>query len=676
MDTPYPRLFSPIDLRGHKLRNRVVFGAHTANMSADGLPTEQHKAYYVERALGGAAMIVIEPMPVHAAAVLTRGNFRHSDDGVTPHFRKITESVKAEGAVILQQLYHVGQHGDADNAYHAAWSPSGLPSYHDSDGSHAMTEAEIWETIESYVQAARRCKEAGFDGVEVWAAYHGLLDQFWTPWSNRRDDQWGGSLENRTRISREIITRIRKLCGEDFIIGLAVNDEPDVDVALTRESMTEIIALHDRDALVDYVTCGSGSYFDMFKIMPTFLYPEKLGVDLAAELKSAVSHALITAESHIRTPDNAEAVLGSGAADLVSIVRGQIADPHLVNKASEGRADDIRGCLSCNQMCWGRRSRDYWISCLVNPSVGREWQWSGDRFSRTDRPRRILVVGGGPAGLEAARVAAECGHQVTLMEAAADLGGQFRLAGLQPRRGQILDLLAWYERQLSKLQVKVERNTYVEADEVIAAAPDHVILATGSQPDADGFQRALPHLPQLPGIEKGGVWSPEEVMSRSAKLGDHVIVLDEGGNWRGAGTAWHLAEMGKKVTIVTPDPMIGKELQRTTADFPLRRRLAVLGVAFVTESGILEWTGESARIISLLDDSERQLPADSLVLATVNRSENSLARELGDSGLLIKNIGDCVAPRQAPYAIYEGRKAVLDFGQSSLPPDSLRPISS
>ena len=658
---PYSRLFSPIDLRGRRLRNRVVFGAHTANMSVDGLPTDQHEAYYVERALGGAAMLVIEPMPVHAAAVLTRGNFRHSDDAVIPHFRKITEAVKGEGAVILQQLYHVGQHGDADNAYHAAWSPSGLPSYHDSDGSHAMTEAEIWETIEGFVQAARRCKEAGFDGVEVWAAYHGLVDQFWTPWSNRRDDRWGGSLENRTRLSREIIARTRKLCGEDFIIGLAVNDEPDVDVALSRESLAEIVALHDRDALVDYVTCGSGSYFDFYKLMPTFLYPEKLGVDLAAELKGVVSHALITAESHIRTPDNAEAVLGSGAADLVSIVRGQIADPHLVNKARAGRAEDIRGCLSCNQMCWGRRSRDYWISCLVNPSVGREWQWGGDRFVRAGQAKRVLVVGGGPAGLEAARVAAERGHQVTLMEAAAELGGQFRLAGMQPRRGQILDLITWYERQLTQLQVKVERNAYVEAEEVIALAPDHVILATGSQPDADGFQRALPHLSRLPGIERGGVWSPEEVMGRAARLGDEVILLDEGGNWRGCGTAWHLAEQGKRVTIVTPDPMIAKELQRTAADYPLRRRLAALGVTFVTESAIREWTGEGARIVSLLDGSEHHLGAGSLVLSTVNRAEDSLARELEKVDLRWVAVGDCVAPRQAPYAIYEGRKAGLDL---------------
>ncbi|MBT4184118.1 MAG: oxidoreductase, partial [Deltaproteobacteria bacterium] len=338
----FPRLFFPIDLRGHSLRNRIVFGAHTANMSEEGLPGERHLAYYRERALGGAAMLVIEPIPVHPAAVLTRGNFRNSTDEVIPHFRKITDAVHEEGALILQQLYHVGQHGDSDNSYHANWSPSGMPSYHDSDGSHSMNETEIEETIEGFVQAARRCNDAGFDGVEVWAAYHGMVDQFWTPWSNQRTDRWGGSLENRTRFSQEIITRIRKICGDDFIVGIAVNDEPDFEVALQRESIAEIISLHDRDHLLDYVTCGTRSYFDFYKLMPTFLYPERLGAELAEVLKGAVNHALVIAESHIRTPENAEAVLSANQADLVSIVRGQIADPHLANKAREGRAEDIR----------------------------------------------------------------------------------------------------------------------------------------------------------------------------------------------------------------------------------------------------------------------------------------------------------------------------------------------
>ena len=655
----FKRLFSPIDLRGHTLRNRIVFGAHTANMAVEGLPTERHAAYYAERAIGGAAMVVVEPMPVHAAAVLTRGNFRYGDDAVIPHFRKVTEAIKSNGAVAVQQLYHVGSHGDQDNAFHPAWSPSGLPSYHDSDGSHAMSESEIEETITGFVEAARRCREAGFDGVEVWAAYHGLVDQFWTPWSNRRDDKWGGSLENRTRFSREIIARIRSTCGEDFIIGLAVNDEPDVKVALQREAISEIVERHDREQMIDYVTCGSGSYFDFYKLMPTFLYPEKLGADLAATLKGVVRHALVTAESHIRTPDNAETVLGERQADLVSIVRGQIADPHLANKAREGRPEDIRGCLSCNQMCWGRRSRDYWISCVVNPSAGREAEWGGDRFSPAGRRKSVLVVGGGPAGLEAARVSAERGHRVVLAEASSHLGGAFRLAGLQPRRAQITDLIDWYERQLTKLQVEVRLNTFMDADDVIAEAADEVILATGSLPPETGFQKAIPHRDTLAGLENGGVCSAEDIMARQARPGKRVIVVDEGGSWKGCGTAWKLAEDGHDVTIVTPDPMIGKELQRTAADFPLRRTLAGLGVKFIVESAIINWSGTAATVQSFLDGGETELQADTLIFATANMAENSLAMALQERSVAFSEIGDGAAPRQAPYAIFEGRKVAL-----------------
>ena len=659
--TPFPHLFRPIQVGAKTLKHRLNFGAHTANMSAEGLPAERHLGYYLERAVGGAAMIVVEPVPVHPTAVLTRGNFRHGDDGVIPHFRRITDACHEHGTVMIQQLYHVGAHGDFDLSYQPNWSPSGLPSMHDQDGSHAMTDAEIEELVEGFAEAARRAKEAGFDGCEIMAAYNALFEQFWSPFTNRRDDAWGGSFDKRMQFSARTLGRIRERCGPDFVIGVCVSVDPTRPDVLSVEDQQEVAAWHDERGLYDYVTVGTGSYFEFTRLMPTFVYEEKLGPPWAERIRQAVRHAKVQSESHIRTPENADYVIASGQADMVSIVRGQIADPHMANKAREGRAEDVRPCLSCNQMCWGRRSRDYWVSCLVNPSAGREFEWGGDRFSRTESPRTVLVVGGGPAGLEAARTAAERGHRVTLAEASDRLGGQFRLAGMQPRRAQILDLLDWYERQLTKLQVVVRLNTPMDPNEVEGFDADVVVLATGSQPAGNGWQRGLPTVDRLPGVDGANVHSVEDVMSRAARPGHRVIVLDDTGTWRGGGTAWHLAERGHAVTIVTPDPFVGREIVRTSADWPLRERLKRLGVAFVVESAVKAWHGDGATVIDLLDESERRIDADALVLATVNAPERWLPDALAGSDREVHAIGDCVAARQAPAAIYEGRKLALSL---------------
>lgn len=661
MSQAFPHLFQPLQLRHKTLRNRIVFGAHTANMSEGGLPGERHLGYYRERARGGAAMIVVEPVPVNAHAVLTRGNFRHGDDAVIPHFRRITDACHEHGSVMIQQLYHVGAHGDWDNSFVANHSPSGAPSMHDSDGSHRMMASEIEATIEAFAAAAGRAQAAGYDGVELMAAYNAIIEQFWSPLANRRDDKYGGSFEKRMRFSHDLLAAIRRKVGEDFIIGMAISLDPGSPAALTIEQQIEIALWHEKLALYDYTTLGTGSYFDFTKIIPPFVYEDKMGAPFAAAMKAALTTVKVQAESHIRTPENADYVIASGQADTVSIVRGQIADPHLADKARAGRPEDVRGCISCNQMCWGRRSRDYWISCLINPSAGREFEWGGDTFEPTAAPKTVLVVGGGPAGLEAARVAAERGHRVILAEATERLGGQFRLAGLQPRRGQITDLIDWYERQLGKLQVDIRLNTYLERDEIEAIGASSVILATGSQPGMTGWQRALAHRDTLPGIDAPNLWSVEDVMRREARLGSRVLVLDDGGNWRGPGTAWHLAEKGHVVTLLTADAYVGRDLARTAADFPMRARLKQLGVSFVTDAVVMAWHGDAATIRDLATGKEARQDFDSLVLAATNIPDTALQDELAAAGIAHQAIGDCLAPRHAAAAIYEGRKLGLSL---------------
>jgi 2,4-dienoyl-CoA reductase-like NADH-dependent reductase (Old Yellow Enzyme family)/thioredoxin reductase len=656
----HPAIFQPLQLRHLTLRNRIVFGAHTANMSVDGLPGDRHLGYYRERALGGAAMVVVEPIPIHRTAVLTRGNFRADDDAVIPHFRRITDAVHAEGAHIIQQLYHVGAHGDWDNSLSYNWSPSGLPSMHDSDGSHAMTHGEIAEIVASFARCAARAKASGYDGCELMAAYNALIEQFWSPVTNRRDDRYGGSFENRMRFSDEVLRAIRKACGEDFVIGMAVSIDPARPDVQSVESLQEVVAWLDKHQFCDYVTCGTGSYFDFTKIIPPAIYEDKLGAPYAAALKQVAKTIRVQAESHIRTPDNANYILSSGGADMISIVRGQIADPHWVNKAKTGRASDIRPCLSCNQMCWGRRSRDYHISCLINPSAGREFQWGGDRFTPSDQPKRVLVVGGGPAGLEAARVAAERGHRVTLAEASDKLGGQFRLAGLQPRRAQITDFLDWLEGQLQRLQVEVRRNTYLDTDEIAAMDYDTVILATGSSPTEAPTQRFWPNAAADAALRGPHVWPAEAVMAREARLGSRVLVLDEGGNYKGVGTAWQLAEAGHQVTIVTPDPQVGKELIRTAIDGPVRMRLAKLGAKFLVESALADFKDGKATIVNLLDGSESVIEIDDIVTALTNVSNDSIARELAAKGVKATTVGDCIAARHAAAALYDGRRAGME----------------
>ena len=662
MTQSYPTLFSPLKLRHVTLKNRIVFGAHTVNMSHEGIPGPRHFGYYRERARGGAAMIVVEPAPAHRTGVLIRGNFLAESDEVIPHFRKITDACHAHGTVMMHQLYHVGGHGDQDNSWEPYWSPSGYPSFHDPWGSHAMSAAEIEELIDAFVAAARRDRDSGFDGTDLFAGYNCLIDQFWSPITNRRTDKWGGSLENRLRFATEITSRIRRELGDSFIIGMTISGAEPYPGGLGLADKQEIVRYLDERGLVDYFSVGTGSYLNHFsRIVPSFHYKMLLGRNDTAAFKQVVTNAKVTMEARVKTPENAETVLAAGESDLVSIVRGQIADPHLARKASEGRAEDIRPCISCNQLCLGRRMRDYYVACLVNPSVSREHEWDGDEVGRSAAPKSVLVVGGGPAGLEAARVAAERGHRVRLVERSRELGGQFRLAAGQPERGEIGGLLNWYQTQLQKLQVQVELAKDITADDIRSSGADEVILCTGSKPSRSGFQRAFPHRDRLPGADQANVHTIHDVLDGTVVPGNRVLLLDDiNGWWPASGTALHLAQQRHMVTVVTASEKAAAQLDYSSTGDTTRERFAKMGIEVVLSSAVETWRDGMATIVNLYTGDRDEREFDSLVMALTNEPDASLERELAnDRNFSIHAIGDNVQARTASMAIYEARKLAM-----------------
>ena len=396
------------------------------------------------------------------------------------------------------------------------------------------------------------------------------------------------------------------------------------------------------------------------KIVPSFHYGLTLTKDVTVRFKEVVKHALITSEARVKAPYFAEQIIEAGEADLVSLVRSQIADPHLANKAAAGNSGDIRPCISCNQLCIGRRLRENWISCLVNPSAGREFEWDGDGAPPAETPREILVVGGGPAGLEAARVAAERGHKVTLAEKSGELGGQFRLAGGQPERGEINYFLDWCQKRLEALQVQVDLRTEMSAEDIKSSGADAVVLCTGSTPSREGFQRSLPHVERLPGVEQDNVCTVHDVLDGSAEPGTNVLLLDDiNGWWPASGTALHLAERRHRVTLVTASEQAAGQLEWSRTADTTRERFMKLGVETVVATALTKWQGNTATLVNLYTGDEETREFDSLVMACTNHPDNALQGELADAGMEVHAIGDTVAPRTAAMAVYEGRKLGL-----------------
>ncbi len=653
----YPTLFSPIRIGPMQLAHRAVMSAHGMGLGAGGPGvSDRYRAYLVERARGGAAMVGIESAPVHHTTFSRSLVIRLDDDGCIASLRLLAEQVHAAGAKLAITLWHGGH---KDGALRGPYSvaPSPIPSM-SGDVPKALTRAGIVEIVAAYGRAAARCRAAGLDCLEVQTATDYLLGSFLSPALNHRDDEYGGTLQNRARIVVEVLERVRAAAGPSIAVGVrcsARHDIPGATVDYTLEESLAAMSLLDRAGLVDYVSVMAGSGWAEGVSIPAMHHPR---VPLAAEA-AAFRRALrvpVFVAGRIRTAAEAERTLVEGHADVIAMARTWIADPEWGRKLREQREAQIRPCMSCNQGCVGHVFRGVPGTCVLNPRAGRELELPAAPAHATTSTRRIAIVGGGPAGLECARLAAETGMRVTLYEASAQLGGQWRLAALAPGREELGLPLQWWSSELARLGVNIQLNHTVDP----AAPPDadQVIWAVGARPAQTAVWRLRPFLRAgIPGT--AGLPHGRDVMAGSVRPQGRVAVIDEEGGWAAIGLVATLlaAPQVAHVIVITSEPQFGQTVAAITFEAgSLGWIAAALAADRLTVVPSLVSQYIDSRTIELT--SRRSLTGfDSVVLAT-GTAATAWPDEPGALG-----IGDCVAPRGIWAATSDAARVIAGLAQ-------------
>ncbi len=635
-------LFTPTRIKSMELKNRIAMAPMgTLMASEDGNPSERQVAYYEARARGGAGLIMVEDTVVHASAAAGFGDIGVPaiyDDRFIPAWKKLNERIHAAGAKTSVQLWHPGRQYPAQGPEKPPLAPSLLPCPCPlcQDIPHALTIPEIEEMIEAFAQAARRAKAAGFDTVEVSGTHGYLIAQFMSAYTNRRTDRYGGDLRSRMRFALETVSAVRSKVGPDYpIIFRFSADEFVTGGRNLDESLT--IAPWLVKAGVDCLHVSAGVYANVetLTVAPSYV-PKGYIIALAEAVKKAAKVPVMTV-GKLNDPLMAEEVIAQGRADLVAVGRGFFADPEWGSKAAAGELEDIRWCTGCMQGCIYTLRREYTVKCQVNPEVGQELKMA---LVRADKPRRVLVIGGGPAGMEAARVAALRGHQVTLYEKAEELGGQFRLASVPPGKQEILPYLKYQARQLEKNKVKVVLGREADASTVAELKPDVVVLATGGSPK----------VPDIPGIRGQNVVTAQDVLSFKAITGKRVLVA--GGGMVGCETAHLLATYGRDVTIVEALPELAGDMSSGPRHY-LLRGLEEHKVKVITSACIESVTPQG---VSCQRDGLAEMikGMDTIVLAMGALPASELAKQLEGKPAEVHVIGDARNPANAMEAIAAG----------------------
>jgi mycofactocin system FadH/OYE family oxidoreductase 2 len=654
--TVYPHLFRELRLGGVSLRNRIVLTAHITHYAQDGIDSQRDVDYYAARARGGVGLIILGNRLVHptSSQVAPRFPWGYLPEWI-PSQRRLVEAVHTYGTAVFAQLNHFGINGSSDavDDLRVLWGPSAVRSPANGELPKVMEREDIGELVEWWGRSAEYMREAGFDGVEVHLAHSYLLHQFLSPIWNKREDEYGGTFDNRLRIAREVIDEVRHRVGEDYVVGIRIALSEFTDGGLDVEDAARTASALERACGIDYVNVTAGGYHNLFWAPAPSDIPDGWLVGPTARVKRELQSAPIVAVGGLKDAAQAEAVLAAGHADLVALTRAHIADPEFVAKVRSGREDEIVHCIRCNQACIGRLFKGTPVGCTVNPVTGRERKFG--RLPPAAQGRRWLVVGGGPAGMKTAVTLAQRGHAVTLTERQERLGGQVNLILRTPGRETFAWLVRDLEAQLAKAGVDVRLRTPGTLELVRELAPEGVVVATGAQPSRTGYSTFAPLVDQLPGCEEPGVLTSWDVLLERRPVGERVVVLDDDGARGAAGTVEVLLDRGKRVEVVTPWSSLFPFTAPTMEQPILYERLFGKGLTFRANSWARSFSGGELTIFNLYCGAEEIVrPVDTLVLATAPVADDALYLELKATGATIHRVGDCVAPRRLDHAIYEG----------------------
>jgi 2,4-dienoyl-CoA reductase (NADPH2) len=663
----FPYLFSPIKVNSMIIRNRIVMTAMHLGYTPDGEVTDRLVKFYAERARGGVGLIILGGCPIDEYGAMV-GMVGISHDKHIPGLKRLTGTVHATGAKIAAQLYQAGRYThSAMIGGRKPFSASAVRSRLTGETPRALELHEIPSVQAKFAEAALRAIESGFDAVEILGSAGYLISQFFSPLTNLREDGYGGSFQNRMRFGIEVVEKVRKAVGPSYpiIMRLAGNDFME---GSNTNSEAALFAHELEKAGVDLLNVTGGWHETRIPQLTMFV-PRRAFTYLAQGIKSAVSVPVI-ASNRINHPQIGEEILRYGEADMITMARGLLADPDLPEKARTGKADQIFRCVACNQGCFDHVFSFRSVACLVNPRAGCEEEFF---VTPSSKPKKVLVIGGGPAGMKAACVAAERGHRVTLVEKSSRLGGQVLLNAKIPGRTEMISVVEDLENNLKSLPVEILLSEVATVSFIKERNPDALILATG----------ASPLRPDIPGIDHENVAMAWDVLSGSKTTGRRVVII--GGNAVGLETALFLAHQGtippevlhflmtnraetpetleklirkgnKEVCVVEMASKAGVDIGPSTR-WTVFSEIKRLGVKILTGAKAVEITEEGVKIET--EQGTDMIPADSVVVAVGSKSENGLAEELAGEVPELHTIGDAKEPRNAMEAIKEGFLAAL-----------------